>query len=105
MTCHRHIRVLTFGALRPKRFSSRATVVALALLTLFDSSKAVNADTLGPELICDKKAARLGSTECVEYRVFDEAGKETKFTRPIAYGRCPKGFHCAWDNAADVTEK
>lgn len=103
MTRHRPIKTRVLGFQQHKYFSSSATVVALALLTLFGSSKAVNADTLGPELICDEKVARLGSVECIEYRVFDEGGNETKLTQPIAYGRCPKGFQCTWDSAADVT--
>lgn len=103
MTHHCHIITRILWSPRHKHFSARATVVALALLTLFDSSKAVNADTLGPELICDKKVARFGSIECVEYRVFDKAGNETKLSQPVAYGGCPKGYQCTWETAADVT--
>jgi hypothetical protein len=77
----------------------------LALAAALSSAKSAKADTLGPELICDKKAVRSKLIECTEYRVFDEAGNETKLTKPIAYGRCPKGFRCTWDSTVDVTRR
>jgi hypothetical protein len=66
MTYHRHIRTLISKVLRHTNVSSSVKAVALALLTLFGSPKTVSADTLGPELICDQKAAHPVGIKCIE---------------------------------------
>lgn len=105
MRRHSLITTLTGKTSRHQRLSSCGIMIMLVLATALGGSKSAKADTLGPELICDQKVARSRIIECIEYRIFDEAGNETKLTKPIAYGRCPKGFLCTWDSAVDVKRR
>lgn len=75
------------------------TVIAVLL------SPEAYAETVGPELICNKKEIRSRATVCIDATIFDASGNEIHVIKPILYGRCPKGYTCTWGSAIDVTRR